>query len=222
MRAVPSRDRQPAGWPAAADWAQIEAAASRVAGAMRRYLRQLGTFLAPRSVDAAENALRQLSRWMITDAGLAATPATGSWWNCWPGPGCGPARGARRSPLLARGPESGLRWLGPEEHRSPGPNRRRCPAANTASNAVSDGDAPRLQAVLRPVPGPQRARGHGLAGQTAGSPPPSETVSRFCSGPFGVSTPFRGCFRYARRFGGQDSVARCGLMEQPTGRTVSE
>jgi site-specific recombinase XerD len=39
---------------------------------MRRYLRQLGTFLAPRSVDAADSALRQLARWMITEAGLAA------------------------------------------------------------------------------------------------------------------------------------------------------
>jgi site-specific recombinase XerD len=36
------------------------------------YLRQLGTFLAPASVAAAENALRQLARWMITEAGLAA------------------------------------------------------------------------------------------------------------------------------------------------------
>jgi site-specific recombinase XerD len=43
-----------------------------VAAVMRRYLRQLGTFLAPASVDAAENALRQLARWMITEAGLAA------------------------------------------------------------------------------------------------------------------------------------------------------
>jgi len=39
---------------------------------MHRYLRQLGTFLAPRSVDAADSALRQLARWMITDAGIEA------------------------------------------------------------------------------------------------------------------------------------------------------
>jgi site-specific recombinase XerD len=39
---------------------------------MRRYLRQLGTFLAPRSVDAADSALRQFARWMLTEAGLAA------------------------------------------------------------------------------------------------------------------------------------------------------
>ena len=57
-----------AGSTAAAEWAQIEAAAPLVAALVRRYLRQLGTFLAPRSVDAAENALRQFARWLITDA----------------------------------------------------------------------------------------------------------------------------------------------------------
>jgi site-specific recombinase XerD len=59
-----------AGSIAAAEWAQIEAAAPLVAALVRRYLRQLGTFLAPASVDAAENALRQFARWLITDAGL--------------------------------------------------------------------------------------------------------------------------------------------------------
>jgi site-specific recombinase XerD len=33
---------------------------------MRRYLVQLTTFLAPRSVDAADNALRQFARWLTT------------------------------------------------------------------------------------------------------------------------------------------------------------
>jgi site-specific recombinase XerD len=47
-------------------------AAPRVTATMRRYLRQLGTFLAPRSVDAAENALRQLARWLVTEAGISA------------------------------------------------------------------------------------------------------------------------------------------------------
>ncbi len=72
MSAVPAPQRQAAGGPAKAEWSQIEAAAPRVAAVMCRYLRQLGTFLAPASVDAAENALRQLARWMITEAGLAA------------------------------------------------------------------------------------------------------------------------------------------------------
>jgi len=64
--------RAVAGSIAAAEWARIESAAPQVATLMHRYLRQLGTFLAPMSVAAAENALRQLARWMITEAGLAA------------------------------------------------------------------------------------------------------------------------------------------------------
>jgi len=72
VSAVPAVQRQAAGWHAKAEWSQIEAAAPRVAAVMRRYLRQLGTFLAPASAAAAENALRQLARWMIAEAGLAA------------------------------------------------------------------------------------------------------------------------------------------------------
>ena len=64
--------RAVAGSIAAAEWAQIEAAAPQLAATMRRYLQQLATFLAPASVDAAENALRQFARWIITDAGLDA------------------------------------------------------------------------------------------------------------------------------------------------------
>jgi site-specific recombinase XerD len=75
VSALPAPQQQSAGRPAETEWAQIEAAAPQVAGVMRRYLRQLGTFLAPRSVDAAENALRQLARWMITDAGLDSIAA---------------------------------------------------------------------------------------------------------------------------------------------------
>ncbi len=67
---APAASRAVAGSTAAAEWFQIEAAAPLVAALVRRYLRQLGTFLAPASVDAAENALRQFARWLITDAGL--------------------------------------------------------------------------------------------------------------------------------------------------------
>jgi len=72
VSAVPAPERQPAGWHADAEWAEIAAAAPRVTAVMRRYLRQLGTFLAPRSVDAADGALRQFARWMLTDAGITA------------------------------------------------------------------------------------------------------------------------------------------------------
>jgi site-specific recombinase XerD len=72
VSALLARQRLSPGGHAEAEWSQIEAAAPQVAAVMRRYLRQLGTFLAPRSVDAADSALRQLARWMITEAGLAA------------------------------------------------------------------------------------------------------------------------------------------------------
>ena len=72
MSAVPAPEQHPAGWHAGTEWAEIAAAAPQAAATMRRYLRQLGTFLAPRSVDAADSALRQLARWMVTEAGLAA------------------------------------------------------------------------------------------------------------------------------------------------------
>jgi site-specific recombinase XerD len=70
VSALPAAGRPAALPPAAADWARIEAAAPEAAAVMRRYLRQLGTFLAPASVDAADNALRHLARWMVTEAGL--------------------------------------------------------------------------------------------------------------------------------------------------------
>jgi integrase/recombinase XerD len=72
VSALSARQRSSPGGHAGAEWAQIEAAAPPVAAVMRRYLRQLGTFLAPRSVDAADIALRQLARWMATEAHLAA------------------------------------------------------------------------------------------------------------------------------------------------------
>jgi site-specific recombinase XerD len=72
---APGSGRVVAGSAAAAEWAQIAAAAPQVAALVHRYLRQLGTFLAPGSVAAAENALRQFARWMITDAGLDSIAA---------------------------------------------------------------------------------------------------------------------------------------------------
>jgi site-specific recombinase XerD len=67
--------RAVAGSAAAAQWAQIRVAAPQIAAVIERYLQRLGAFLAPASVQAAENALRQLARWMITDAGLDSIAA---------------------------------------------------------------------------------------------------------------------------------------------------
>jgi site-specific recombinase XerD len=72
VSAVPAPELPAAGWHADGEWARIEIAAPQAAATMRRYLRQLGTFLAPRSVDAADSALRQFARWMLTDAGITA------------------------------------------------------------------------------------------------------------------------------------------------------
>ena len=66
----PAAGRAVPGSIAAAQWAQLRAAAPQVTATIQRYLQRLGAFLAPASVNAAENALRQFARWMITDAGL--------------------------------------------------------------------------------------------------------------------------------------------------------
>jgi site-specific recombinase XerD len=47
------------------DWADLSGTAPLLAASMRRYLVQLTTFLAPRSVDAADNTLRQFARWLV-------------------------------------------------------------------------------------------------------------------------------------------------------------
>jgi hypothetical protein len=71
----PAAGRAVAGRAAAAQWAQIRAAAPQVAAVIQRYLQRLAAFLAPASVAAAENALRQFARWMITGAGLDSIAA---------------------------------------------------------------------------------------------------------------------------------------------------
>ena len=46
-------------------WAELSARAPQLAATTRRYLIQLTTFLAPRSVDAADNTLRQFVGWLV-------------------------------------------------------------------------------------------------------------------------------------------------------------
>jgi hypothetical protein len=71
----PAAGRPAAGSIAAAQWAQIQAEAPQATATIERYLQRLAAFLAPASVNAAENALRQFARWMITDAGLDSISA---------------------------------------------------------------------------------------------------------------------------------------------------
>jgi site-specific recombinase XerD len=51
--------------PGAAEWATIAARAPQMANTMARYLTQVATFLAPRGVDVADHALRQLARYLL-------------------------------------------------------------------------------------------------------------------------------------------------------------
>ena len=53
------------------EWAVLSARAPQLVATMRRYLVQLTTFLAPRSVEVADTTLRQFTRWLT-----AATDAT--------------------------------------------------------------------------------------------------------------------------------------------------
>jgi site-specific recombinase XerD len=81
VSALPARASQGtgqrAGSVAAGEWARLQAAAPQAAATIHRYLRQLGTFLAPGSVNAAENALRQFARWMVTEAQITAIADVG-------------------------------------------------------------------------------------------------------------------------------------------------
>lgn len=48
------------------EWALMASAAPQLVATMRRYLVQLTTFLAPRSVEVADQTLRQFTRWVTT------------------------------------------------------------------------------------------------------------------------------------------------------------
>ncbi len=53
------------------EWAVLSTQAPQLAATMRRYLVQLTTFLAPRSVDVADSTLRQLARWLVAETEVA-------------------------------------------------------------------------------------------------------------------------------------------------------
>lgn len=60
---------------AAAEWAEISVVAPQMVLTMRRYLAQASTFLAPASVDVADNSLRQLARWVIDHTSITTVAA---------------------------------------------------------------------------------------------------------------------------------------------------
>jgi site-specific recombinase XerD len=57
----------PAGDASTQEWASLSEHAPQLTATMRRYLIQLGTFLAPRSVDVADQTLRQFARWLTAN-----------------------------------------------------------------------------------------------------------------------------------------------------------
>jgi hypothetical protein len=48
-------------------WADLARSVPAIAATMRRYLTQLDTFLAPRSVEYADHTLRQFTRWLAAN-----------------------------------------------------------------------------------------------------------------------------------------------------------
>jgi hypothetical protein len=59
------------------DWASLAGQAPQLTATMRRYLVQLTTFLAPRSVDAADSTLRQLARWLTANTDVTVVADIG-------------------------------------------------------------------------------------------------------------------------------------------------
>ena len=57
-------------------WAELATAAPVVVSTMHRYLTQIGTFLAPRSVDVADQTLRQFTRWLVANDVTTVTEVT--------------------------------------------------------------------------------------------------------------------------------------------------
>lgn len=53
------------------EWPELSVQAPQLVATMRRYLLQLTTFLAPRSVDAADSTLRQFARWLVATTEVA-------------------------------------------------------------------------------------------------------------------------------------------------------
>jgi site-specific recombinase XerD len=57
------------------EWADLATETPMLVSTMRRYLTQLATFLAPRSVDVADITLRQFARWLIASSHVTAVAA---------------------------------------------------------------------------------------------------------------------------------------------------
>ena len=188
----------------------LSAQAPQLAATMRRYLVQLTTFLAPRSVDVADSTLRQLARWLVAETergdgvrhhphprrglqGVAGRPA----WLQGSDPGQEhPTPAAADDPDLLRAPHRmGLARSPPAEPASstgtshPGPSR--CPSSSPTRTRPSCWLQPRPTVCpaigwwSRCCPGPACGRP-----SSANWPP---TPSSCATGPTGCASPSASC-----------------------------
>jgi hypothetical protein len=57
------------------EWEVLRSASPKLAATMGRYLVQLSTILAPRSVEMADHTLRQFVRWLVATTDVASVAA---------------------------------------------------------------------------------------------------------------------------------------------------
>ena len=149
------------------DWAELAVRAPQLTATMRRYLVQLTSFLAPRSVDAADGTLRQFARWVTdtTDIGTVAaiTRTNVEDYKVWLAaqPGC-------KTPTLAKNTqrqrlrmiriffERLIEWDWPDApRRNPILHGDIAPRPEPLPKFLDDRDAARLMAAARTHPDPR-------------------------------------------------------------------
>jgi site-specific recombinase XerD len=149
------------------EWAELSARAPQLTATMRRYLVQLTSFLAPRSVDVADGTLRQFARWVTdtTDIGpvAAITRTNVEDYKVWLAaqPGC-------KTPTLAKNTqrqrlrmiriffERLIEWDWPDApRRNPILHGDIPPRPEPLPQFLDDRDAARLMAAARTHPDPR-------------------------------------------------------------------
>jgi site-specific recombinase XerD len=149
------------------EWAELSARAPQLTATMRRYLVQLTSFLAPRSVDVADGTLRQFARWVTdtTDIGTVAaiTRTNVEDYKVWLAaqPGC-------KTPTLAKNTqrqrlrmiriffERLIEWDWPDApRRNPILHGDIPPRPEPLPQFLDDRDAARLMAAARTHPDPR-------------------------------------------------------------------
>ena len=142
------------------DWASIAATAPPMAATMARYLDQLGTVLAPTSVEVANNTLRQLARWLLEETPVRTVREVRRahiedykvWLSCAPANGKPLATNTRRQRLqvLRMFFERIIEWDWPDAPpRNPIISGDIPPSPEPLPKALDDRDAAKLMAAAR-------------------------------------------------------------------------